>query len=546
MKGRVGLALVWVCGCAALAAAGCEPSVIYIEAPTTAVTTSSTGGAGGAMPCTPGATRACYSGPAGTEGHGICRPGEQSCAANGEGWGSCEGEVLPQPENCATPLDEDCDGLAAPCVGTLLWAKSFGGTGNQRAAGIAVDAAGNVVVVGTFADSVDFGGGPLVAAGGLDVFVVKLDHSGNHVWSKAFGADGDEGATTIAVDGFGDILLAGLFASSVDFGGGPLVSVTGRDAFVAKLDSTGAHVWSKGLGISTFQSHAPALAVDGSGYAVLTGSFIGSADFGGGPLISADHDAYVLKLDPTGKHVWSKTAGEEKYQEGASVGINQSGDVFLLGDFGGVIDLGGGALPSASGIDGFLATLDGAGHHTWSKSFGLAAQFNLQYSTSIAVGGGGDIVVTGYFGSEIDLGGGPLTSNAQAAIFLAKLDDAGSHIWSKSFGEIGIQSASSTAIDGLGNIVLTGGFGAQLDFGGGPIAEAGNGDVFLARFGADGSHLWSKRFGDAQGQWGVGVAADASGNAFLTGNFAGTIDLGSGISLDSAGEDDIFIAAFGP
>ncbi len=70
--------------------------------------------------CAPGATEACYTGPAGTQGVGLCRPGMRVCNSSGSGFGSCEGEVVPAAETCATADDEDCDGKAneegAACV----------------------------------------------------------------------------------------------------------------------------------------------------------------------------------------------------------------------------------------------------------------------------------------------------------------------------------------------------------------------------------------------------------------------------------------------
>ena len=61
--------------------------------------------------CTPGATRACYGGPLGTEGVGPCRAGVQTCAADGLSWEACAGAVLPAPvEDMNTPEDDDCSG----------------------------------------------------------------------------------------------------------------------------------------------------------------------------------------------------------------------------------------------------------------------------------------------------------------------------------------------------------------------------------------------------------------------------------------------------
>src|SRR5262245_56568221 len=60
--------------------------------------------------CHPGDTLPCYSGPAGTEGVGLCAAGVRQCNEDLEGYGACLYEVTPVPETCATPEDDDCDG----------------------------------------------------------------------------------------------------------------------------------------------------------------------------------------------------------------------------------------------------------------------------------------------------------------------------------------------------------------------------------------------------------------------------------------------------
>jgi len=71
------------------------------------------GGAGGAAEaCEPWTKKPCYTGPSGTEGVGACVAGFAICNAAGLGHGPCEADVVPEPERCETPADEDCDGVA--------------------------------------------------------------------------------------------------------------------------------------------------------------------------------------------------------------------------------------------------------------------------------------------------------------------------------------------------------------------------------------------------------------------------------------------------
>ncbi|HLN81480.1 MAG TPA: hypothetical protein VK392_09850, partial [Thermoanaerobaculia bacterium] len=87
-------------------------------------------------------------------------------------------------------------------TGAQIWARRLSGSGafdNAYASGIAVDGAGNVVVVGAFQNSVDFGGGSLTSAGGTDMFVAKYSASGAHLWSRRFGGASDDYAEAVTV-----------------------------------------------------------------------------------------------------------------------------------------------------------------------------------------------------------------------------------------------------------------------------------------------------------------------------------------------------------
>jgi hypothetical protein len=154
------------------------------------------------------------------------------------------------------------------------------------------------------------------------------------------------------------VLLAGTFASSIDFGSGPIAFQGGYDGFVAKLDPAGAPIWSRGFGDWDFQQSAD-LTVDDADNVLVTGAFEGAVDFGGGPLVSAGFwDIFVAKLDPGGGHLWSSRYGDAGAQMGYGIAADSAGNVLLTGDVQGTVDFGGGTL-TATGTDsdGFIAKL---------------------------------------------------------------------------------------------------------------------------------------------------------------------------------------------
>ena len=248
-------------------------------------------------------------------------------------------------------------------------------------------------------------------------------------------------------------------------------------------------------------------------------------------------------------HLWSKRLGSTGEDTGHAVAVDSNGNVVVTGFFQGTVDFGGGGLTSAGDLDSFVAKFSGAdGSHLWSKRFGST---DFDRGDEVAVDGSGNVVVTGLFEGTVDFGGGGLTSVGRYDrhdIFVAKFSGAnGSHLWSKRFGSADFFDAGvGVALDSSGNVVVTGWFTGTVDFGGDNLTSAGIDDVFVAQFsGADGSHLWSKRFGSTGNDEGLGVAVDGSGNVVVTGYFTGTVDFAGG-GLTSAGNSDIFVAKLAP
>ncbi len=350
-------------------------------------------------------------------------------------------------------------------------------------------------------------------------------------------------ATTVAVDGAEDIVITGSFYGVMDFGGGPLVSAGEGDIFIAKYNAAGAHLWSQRIG-DIDSDTGFALAVDAAGNIYVSGGFAGTVDFGGGGLASAGaSDVFLAKYNSSGVHQWSQQFGSTLTDIGRSVTVDPSGDIILAAQFRGTVSFGGVGLVSAGLSDIALAKYNSSGVHQWSERWGGA---NSDIPMDVAVDGAGDIAVTGVFTGTTDLGGGPLASAGLNDIFLAHYSSGGAHQWSKRFGTAGgNEFGESVAIDASGRVVFTGQFNGTVDFGGGPLVGAGGADIFLAQYDATGSHQWSQRFGAAGSnpEEGRGVAIDASGNITCTGFFTGTVSFGGG-SFVSTAPYDIFFARY--
>jgi len=350
---------------------------------------------------------------------------------------------------------------------------------------------------------------------------------------------------SIAVDLDDNLLVTGYFSGTVDFGGSPLSSVNNStDIFIAKYSPAGDHLWSKSFGNSQ-DDVGYGIAADSSGNVIATGFFTGTVDFGGGALTSysGGYDLFLAKYSPGGTHLWSKRFLNNGADKGYSVAAGGGDDILLVGTFTGKLDLGSGILTSAGLDDIFVAKFSAYGTNLWSERFGGS---DVDFGYDVAVDGSNNVFVTGAFKGSADFGGGVLTSAALYDAFVVKLSANGVHLWSKRFGSTSNDYAYRVAVDGSGDVVLTGEFQGTVDFGGGSLVSAGGSDSFLAKYaGANGGHLWSKRFGASLSDSGWAVATDGNDAVLATGYFQGVASFGGG-SFTSAGGTDLYLLKLSP
>jgi hypothetical protein len=154
-------------------------------------------------------------------------------------------------------------------------------------------------VTGGFVGSVNFGALDVQTTGLTDVFVAKFDPDAVYQWANTYGDPSDQVPGGVAADAGGNAVITGGFQGAVDFGGGPITSAVSYDIFLVKLDMLGKHVWSKGYGNSASQIGRTLTIEPASGNILLTGAAAGTIDFGQGPLTSAGVDDVILaKISP--------------------------------------------------------------------------------------------------------------------------------------------------------------------------------------------------------------------------------------------------------
>jgi Ca2+-binding RTX toxin-like protein len=296
--------------------------------------------------------------------------------------GSFEGtaDFNPGPGASVYPLtsngSQDAFVLKLNPDGNFIWAVQAGGAADDRAGGLDVDRFGRGIVTGQYRGTVDFDPGPadasLTSTGtSPDAFVWKVNADGSHLWAKGIGGDSPSAGVRVTVDDTGDVVAAGGFEGTIDADPGPgttsLTSEGADDAFVVKLDGSGALSWAGrmgGTGIDTPYG----LVADPSGDVYVAGHFEGTADFDPGPEIVAltsagSFDAFVVRLGPDGSLDEARRFGGAASDSVWGLAVDADGFAYLGGGFAGTVDFDLGLQTiglSSDGPerDGFVAKLD--------------------------------------------------------------------------------------------------------------------------------------------------------------------------------------------
>ncbi|HEX8433734.1 SBBP repeat-containing protein [Archangium sp.] len=224
---------------------------------------------------------------------------------------------------------------------------------------------------------------------------------------------------------------------------------------------------------------------------------------------------------------WSQLLGTSGHDQAVAVAASSSA-VFTAG-------YTGGAMPgnsSAGGFDVFLTRHTEGGSREWLRQFGTSSN---DYVTGLAVHDRDpatvSLYVTGYTGGALH--GNPSAGGQD--VFLVKLDTAGTRLWTRQLGTSAGDYAQGVATDADGHVYVTGYTSGALH--GNPYA--GGQDLFLVKYDASGTRLWTRQLGTAQNEQARGVAVDVEGHVYVAGFTWGGLD-----GNPSAGGQDFFLVKY--
>jgi len=414
-------------------------------------------------------------------------------------------------------------------LGQNTWVKTFGGSGSEVGNSITSSTDGGYVLTGrTYSNDGDFEG---LYKGDGDIFVMKLNSSGETVWKKTYGGYGDDIGQSITTTNDGGYVLTGWTRSNDgDFRG---MNKGDIDIFVIKLNSNGEIVWKKTYGGSGIEEGNSITTTTDGGY-VLTGwTTSNDGDFSG--MYKGSDDIFVIKLNSSGETVWKKTyGGRFDGEEGYSITTTDDGGYVLTGvtysndgDFNG--------MSKGGNSDIFVMKLNSSGETVWKKTFGGS---DGDYGNSITTTTDGGYVLTG----ETRSNDGDFTGMNKGLrdIFVMKLNSNGNTVWKKTFGGSRDDWGNSITTTTDGGYVLTGWTTSSND---GDFIGMNKGqfDIFVIKLNSNGETVWKKTFGGSRDDYGKSITTTNDGGYVLTGH---TTSKNGIFKRLNKGSDDIFVMKF--
>jgi len=306
---------------------------------------------------------------------------------------------------------------------------------NSDKVDVAIDAAGNVVIAGGFRGAMDCGGGALTSAGNSDIFVCKFDVAGNHVFSKRWGNTSTDSGKAVGTDSAGNIFIGAYYTNQLNVEGVNHGTAGGRDIVLIKLSPDGARLGSWAFGTSAWENFSD-LVFDSVGNVLFSGTYgAGPFHLGGANLAFAGgtQDAFIAKFDNSGLHIWSRRIAGPSGESASALATDPSGNLFVTGGFVGTTDFSGQSLTSFSATgDAFLARYDPNGALLWVRQYPPGGTFIG--GSSLSTNAAGDVFWGGYFSSNLTIGEDVLVSAGQEDFFIARYTGDGQAVWARSFG----------------------------------------------------------------------------------------------------------------
>lgn len=367
-------------------------------------------------------------------------------------------------------------------TGTWMWAKTIALSRHVEAYSSKVDTKGSLLLAGSFDSSINFPNTSYsYSTGRGSMFVTKLDSAGKVQWISQWKCTGSSSVNQLVLDSKDNLFVAGRFQGIISLGSNTFTyGGNNNDAFVAKLDSSGKLQWAKHLGSSGSDS-VTGMVKDSKDNIYISGTFDKHIVIGTTTLTwssGSQYPSYLAKLDTTGKYLWARLTPANQI-----VGMDPKGNLYVQGSFQTqTLTLGTFTLTKANSVfsyTAFLASLDSSGTN-W--LFAIQSPIVLQDAT---VGPQGNLFVMGHYNKTVTLGSTTLTTSGtkQTHLFVAKLNVQGKWIWARTMHPLPYPTRIRMFVDQQAHAYVGSIFNTALNLDGISLApkKAGIIDMYVAK-----------------------------------------------------------------
>ena len=393
----------------------------------------------------------------------------------------------------------------------IEWQRCLGGTSSDTANAVQQTADGGYIVAGAVysndGDASGYHGGIDQYGNHLpDAWVVKLDAAGSPVWQRCLGGTGDDVANAVQQTADGGYIVAGHSGLS----GGDVAGNHGLwDAWVVKLNATGAVIWQKSLGGSNYdEARAVKQTADG-GYIVAGNTQSTDGDAAGN---HGNNDAWVAKLTPTGALAWQRCLGGTGNDAVASVNPTADGGYILSA----TTDSTDGDVAGNHGWeDIWVVKLNATGDLVWQRCLGGTSRDEAGDLRPTA--DGGYIVAGDAWSTDGDVTG---NHGGNGDVWVARLTASGGLVWQTCLGGTGQDNPHAVQQTADGGYIMAGttassnGDVSGIHGGYGFIPN----DVWVVRLDPAGGLVWQKCLGGTSSEWGNAVQQTNDGGYVVAGN----------------------------
>ncbi|MCC3156829.1 hypothetical protein LJ737_06255 [Hymenobacter sp. 15J16-1T3B] len=401
-----------------------------------------------------------------------------------------------------------------------------GSVGSASRSSCLVDAAGNTYVSGTFYAPAVIGTSSYTPVGGNDGYLVKYTLAGAVEWLFRLSSAGSETLRGLAQDAAGNLYVCGSTTGSVTLGNGLVasgefllrLSPQGTPQWVQPLGASGYQVGTDAAGhVFVVGMYRNTLTLAGTTLNIPAGNNLSSAPY----LARFDAATGAPQRLTAAGYYPSFTGQASLFTSGLAV--SPAGDAYVLTVFGERLVVGTDTLVSRGSNDGLIVKFNAQGTREWMQQLGGSLTDHLYQAATDAAG---NLYAAGAFMQAGTVGGTAISSAGGYDGFLAKFSPDGALQWVRTGGGPSLDMWYGLSVDAAGNAYLAGTFFGTASHGGGSVSSAGDSDAVVAAYSPQGQLGWVQRAGGSAADDAFYAGVDAQGRAHVYGSLRGPATFG--------------------